>query len=31
MKINDINSLDEINSVKIQQTGNIIPFVTDLR
>ena len=27
MKINDINNLDEINSIKIQQTGNIIPFV----
>jgi uncharacterized secreted protein with C-terminal beta-propeller domain len=31
MKINDIDTLDEINSIKIQQTGNIIPFVTDLR
>ena len=31
MKINDIDSLDELNSIKIQQTGNIIPFVTDLR
>lgn len=27
MKINDIDNLDEINSIKIQQTGNIIPFV----
>lgn len=27
MKINDIDTLDEINSIKIQQTGNIIPFV----
>ena len=31
MKINDIDTLDELNSVKIQQTGNIIPYVTDLR
>ena len=31
MKINDIDSLDELNSIKIQQTGNIIPYVTDLR
>lgn len=31
MKINDIVTLDELNSVKIQQTGNIIPYVTDLR
>jgi uncharacterized secreted protein with C-terminal beta-propeller domain len=27
MKINDLEDLDEINSIKIQQTGNIIPFV----
>jgi uncharacterized secreted protein with C-terminal beta-propeller domain len=27
MKINDIDSMDEINSIKIQQTGNIMPFV----
>ncbi len=31
MKINDIDSLDELNSIKIQQTGNIIPYVTDSR
>jgi inhibitor of cysteine peptidase len=31
MKINDIDSLDELNSIKIQQTGNIIPYVADLR
>lgn len=31
MKINDIDTLDELNSVKIQQTGNIIPFVDGLR
>ncbi|GKS66516.1 hypothetical protein YTPLAS73_00630 [Nitrosarchaeum sp.] len=31
MKINDIDTLDELNSIKIQQIGNIIPFVDDLR
>jgi len=27
MKINDIINMNEVNSVKIQQTGNVIPFV----
>ena len=27
LKINTIDDLDEVNSIKIQQTGNIIPFV----
>jgi uncharacterized secreted protein with C-terminal beta-propeller domain len=27
MKINQMENLDEVNSIKIQQTGNIMPFV----
>ena len=27
MKINNISNMNEVNSVKIQQTGNVIPFV----